>query len=249
VLARELCRTTLQAATDGPKLFVRINALDTPDAIQDLAAVVRGRPFGVVLPKCRNAHDVTRLGDMLTGLEARDDVPLGSTRILTIATETGAAMFGFGSYLDVSLPRLFGMLWGGEDLAADVGAATNRDPDGRYAPPYQLARTLCLFGATSAGVAPVDAVFTDFRDIDGLAAEAREAARSGFVAKAAIHPDQVETINRAFTPTADEIAHAERVLAAFAASPEAGVAALDGRMLDRPHQKAALRLLGRMPGP
>jgi citrate lyase subunit beta/citryl-CoA lyase len=245
--ARELCRATLEAQSGQPHLFVRINALDTADAVQDLAAIVRGRPFGIMLPKCRGAAEVARLSDMLTALEARDGAPPGATRILPIATETGAAMFGLGSYVDCHLPRLFGMLWGGEDLAADIGAETNRDPAGHYAPAYQLARSLCLLGAAAAGVAPIDAVFTDFRDQAGLLAEAQEAARSGFVGKAAIHPDQVETINRAFTPSAAALAHAARVVAAFGGA-NAGVAALDGKMLDRPHYRAALRVLERGAG-
>jgi citrate lyase subunit beta/citryl-CoA lyase len=245
-MARELCRATLLAPSGSQKLFVRINALDTPDALADLAAVVRGQPAGIMLPKCMGAAEALRLSDILSGLEARDAVPQGQTRILAILTETAGAMLDAASYRTTHVPRLAGLLWGGEDLAADIGATTNRTPDGAYAPLYQLARSLCLLAATAAHVAPIDAVFTDFRDSTGLAAEATQAAASGFTAKAAIHPDQVETINRAFTPSGEALARAEEVLAAFAASGN-GVASLGGRMLDEPHRKAALRLLQRRP--
>jgi citrate lyase subunit beta/citryl-CoA lyase len=239
--AREICRAALSALS-GQRLFVRINALDTEDGAADLAAVMQGGPFGIMLPKCGSAHDLLRLGDMLTVLEAREGLAAGSTAVLPIVTETARAMLGFGSYAETRLPRLFGMTWGGEDLAADLGARTNRDEAGLYALPYQLARGFCLFAASARGAAPIDAVFTDIRDVQGLEREAEAAARSGFVGKMAIHPGQVEAINRAFTPDAAEVAHARRVMEAFAAAGS-GVAVLDGRMLDRPHQRAAERVL------
>jgi len=242
--ARELCRETLAAASRGPKLFVRINALDTVDAAADLAAVMQGKPFGIMLPKCQSAHDLLRLGDMLTVLEAREGVAAGQTVLLPIVTETGRAMLGFGSYAETRVPRLFGMLWGGEDLAADLGAKTNRDETGHgYAQPYQFARSLCLYAAAATGCAAIDAVFTDIRNERALEQEAIFAARSGFVAKAAIHPAQVDIINRAFMPSVDEIAQAKRVVEAFTAAGAKGVAVLDGKMLDRPHHRAAMRVL------
>jgi citrate lyase subunit beta/citryl-CoA lyase len=154
-------------------------------------------------------------------------------------------MFTFQSYSGSSA-RLCGIMWGCEDLAADVGAAENRTPDGTYLEPFRLARSLCLFGAAAAGVAAIDTVFTDFRDEAGLAREARDAERSGFTAKAAIHPGQIAVINRAFTPDAEAVAWAHKVVAAFAANPEAGVIGLDGKMLDRPHLRAAERVLARV---
>ena len=243
--ARELCARTLAAADGRRKLFVRINALDTADSLLDLAAVVAARPFGIVLPKCRGGDDVRLVGHYLTALEAREGIAAGETRILPIVTETGAAMFGLGSYDHPPLPRLWGMLWGGEDLAADLGATANRESDGRYAAPYQLARSLCLFAATAASVIAVDAVYTNFRDAAGLKEEALEGLRSGFSAKAAIHPDQIEAINAAFTPSEVDIERARRVIVAFDESPGAGVASIDGKMLDRPHYRSALRVLAR----
>ena len=246
--AREVCTSVLRSAKTAKKMFVRINGLDTPHALADLAAVVAGKPFGVMLPKSSCGNDVRRLSLYLEAMEARDGIAAGSIRILPIVTETAGSLFGLGSYAAPAIPRLFGMLWGGEDLAADVGATGNRAADGRYAPAYELARSLCLFGAATANVLAIDAVYTNFRDSEGLKAEALEGLRSGFGAKAAIHPAQIEVINEAFTPTHSDIEWAERVIAVFAAAGGGGVAAIDGKMLDRPHLRSALRVRERARG-
>jgi citrate lyase subunit beta / citryl-CoA lyase len=241
--ARGICVKALQAANTPKRLFVRVNALDTGETRADVEAIMRGRPYGIVLPKCRGAEDMKVVGDMLAALEAREGIAPGATRILPIATENGASMFGLGSYAGVE--RLCGIFWGGEDLAAELGVVSNRDAQGRYTAPFQLARSLTLYGAAAAGVIAVDAVFTNFRDIEGLRAEAAEALRDGFSAKAAIHPDQVEPINAAFTPSAADVAWAKRVIAVFDEAPGAGVASIDGKMLDRPHYRSAQRVLAR----
>jgi citrate lyase subunit beta/citryl-CoA lyase len=246
--ARALCASVLRSAKTSKTLFVRMNALDTPDAHADLVAVVPGRPFGIVVPKCRGGDDARRVSSMLDTLEGADGVPAGATRILPIVTETAASIFGLATYADPPIPRLYGMMWGGEDLAADIGATGNRDASGRYAPVYELARSLCLLGAVAASVLPVDAVYTDFRDQEGLKAEALEGLRSGFGAKAAIHPGQLDVINEAFTPSCADIEWAQRVVAAFEAVGGAGVAAIDGKMLDRPHLRTAHRVLERARG-
>ena len=222
---------------------MRVNALDTGQTLGDLAAVMRSRPDGIVLPKCRGGCDVQIVGHYLAALEAREGIETGATRILAIATESGQAMAGIGSYAGSG--RLCGILWGGEDLAADLGAIGNRDAQGRYTMPYAIARSLTLYAAAAAEVPAIDAVYTNFRDTDGLTAEATEALRDGFTAKAAIHPDQIEPINRAFTPSDAEVAMARRVVAAFDDAPAAGVVAIDGRMLDRPHYRSAKRVLAR----
>ncbi len=243
--AREVCASALRSANTPKLLFVRINALDTADAALDLAAVAGAKPFGIVLPKCRHGDDVRRLARELDVMEARAGITPGGIRILPIVTETAASLFGLGTYREPPIPRLFGMMWGGEDLAADIGAVTNRDASGRYTAPFELARALCLFGAAGASVLPVDAVYTDFRDRDGLKAEALEGLRSGFGAKAAIHPAQIEVINEAFTPSRSDIEWAQRVVTVFNDAGDAGVAAIDGRMLDRPHLRSARRMLDR----
>jgi citrate lyase subunit beta/citryl-CoA lyase len=154
-------------------------------------------------------------------------------------------MFTLGTYAGSSA-RLSGLMWGAEDLAADIGALGNRRADSSYEPPFALARSLCLFAAAAAGVAAIDTVYADFRDSAGFERECLEGARMGFTAKAAIHPDQVETINRVFTPDAKAIEHAQKIVDAFAKSPEAGVVSMDGMMVDRPHFIAAKRVLARV---
>ena len=244
--ARALCAGVLRGADTSKTLFVRVNALDTGEAMHDLEAIAGAKPVGVMLPKCASGDDARRLARELDVMEARNHVETGSIRILPIVTETAASLFGLGTYRDPHIARLYGMLWGGEDLAADVGATANLGSDGRYTPAYELARSLCLFGAAAAGVVAIDAVYTNFRDSAGLKAEALEAVRSGFSAKAAIHPGQVEVINEAFTPSAEDVAWAQRVVAAFEGAGETGVAAIDDRMLDRPHLRSAQRVLARV---
>ena len=243
--AREICAAALRSAKTTKTLFVRINALDTGEAVADLTAVVGGKPFGIVLPKCRHAGDVRQLAHALDTMEAHAGIELGRIRILPIVTETAASLFGLGTYAEAASPRLHAMMWGGEDLAADIGAVANRDASGRYTAPYELARALCLLGAAAASVLAVDAVYTNFRDSEGLKAEALEGLRSGFGAKAAIHPAQVDVINEAFTPSRSDVEWAKRVIAAFDAVGGAGVAAIDGKMLDRPHLRGARRTLER----
>ena len=244
--ARSVCAAFVRQHRDASMLFVRVNALDTGLALDDLAAVVRERPQGIVLPKCASARDVARVDDYLAALEAREGLPPGELRILPIVTESAAAVLAMATYASEAGPRLCGMMWGGEDLATDLGASSNR-MDGRYTPPFDLARSLCLLGATAAGVTAVDAVYADFRDLDGLRAEALAAAATGFLAKAAIHPAQVRVINDAFTPDAEALRHAAQVVAAFEQQPHAGAVSIDGRMFDRPHLTAAQRLLARAP--
>ena len=228
-------------ANSGASLWVRINPLDGPDADKDLAAVLPAHPDGIVLPKAEGGASVTELARRLT---ERGNV---AAQILAIATETPAAMFKLGTYGGVK--RLAGLTWGAEDLPAAIGAATSREPDGRYTPPYELARSLCLFGAAAAGVAPIETIYPAYRDLVGLTAYAARARRDGFTGMMAIHPDQVALINAAFTPSPAEIDHARAVVAAFEANPGAGALALDGRMLDRPHLLQAQRVLAAAAGP
>ena len=226
-----------------PRLYVRINALDTPLSEGDLDAVMVAAPDGIVLPKAAGGGDAALLDARLAVREALHGWPDGGTRIVAIATETAASVFALGTYAGAS-PRLAGLTWGAEDLSADIGALAARAGDA-WTEPFRLARSLCLFGAAAAGVPAIDTVHTDFRDLHGLRRECEEAARDGFSGKLAIHPAQVPIINEAFTPAPEAIAHAERVVAAFAASAGLGVTSLDGKMLDRPHLKAAERLLAR----
>jgi citrate lyase subunit beta/citryl-CoA lyase len=217
-------------------LFVRINPLGSGMAEEDLAAIIAGKPDGIVLPKAEG-------GNSLIDLDQRLKV-LGDSHvvILPIATETPAAIFGLGSYGDVT-PRLCGLTWGAEDLPAVIGAATSREEDGRYTPPYEMARSLTLFGAHAAGVPAIETVYPAFRDLDGLKAYAARGRRDGFSGMMAIHPAQVEVINAAFTPSDAEIAWARRIVELFEKNPGVGALTLNGKMVDAPHLKQAKRLL------
>jgi len=222
-------------ANPQANLWVRINPLDGAEADRDLEAVLSARPNGIVLPKAEGGASVAELARRLT------ERGNATAQILAIATETPAAIFQLGSYGGAK--RLAGLTWGAEDLPAAIGASASRDEEGRFTAPYELARSLCLFGAAAAGVAPIETVYPAFRDLDGLAAYAARARRDGFTGMMAIHPAQVPAINAAFTPSEAEIAHAQAVVAAFEANPGAGALSLDGRMIDRPHLVQAQRIL------
>ncbi|MHB8283363.1 MAG: HpcH/HpaI aldolase/citrate lyase family protein [Caulobacteraceae bacterium] len=228
----------------GLQRYVRINPLSTPHVLHDLAAVVAARPDGVVLPKPDSAADAVRLGDYLSALEAQAGLAIGGIRILPIATETPRSLFALGGYADAA-GRLAGLTWGAEDLPAAVGAATNTAEDGGFTDLCRLARSLCLAGAAGAEVPAIETVYPAFRDLDGLRAYATRGRREGFVGMLAIHPAQVTVINQVFTPSEAELDHARAVVSLFAAHPDAGVLALDGKMVDRPHLKQAQAVLAR----
>lgn len=237
--ARELARDYIEGKAN---IWVRINPADSDDAISDLQAVMPSAPDGIVLPKPRSADDAMRLAMKLDELESQHGIDAGRTKILPLCTERPRALFVLDSYVG-STPRLAGLSWGAEDLSAALGAKTNRDAAGNWLPPYELARSLCLVAAAAAEVPAIDTVYTDIRDTEGLAGYASNAARDGFAGMLAIHPAQVETINKAFLPTAGEIERAEQIVALFADNPGAGVLGLDGEMIDRPHLVQARRII------
>jgi citrate lyase subunit beta/citryl-CoA lyase len=242
--ARALVARTLREVSRGaPQIYVRINPLDGAWCADDIAAIVPLRPHGLMLPKLSGPHDLGRLDVLLQQSEPAE--ARGDTRVIAVCTETPAATLSLAS-ASWRHPRLAGLLWGGEDLSAEIGASANRDAAGSYTGPFQLARNLCLLAARAAGVTPIDAVFTDFRDDAGLTQEAQAAQRDGFEAKAAIHPRQVDIINAAFTPTEAERAWAERVVATLEGN-RFGAAQLDGVMIDAPHLAQARRILARRP--
>lgn len=227
-----------------PLLYVRINALDTPGWEADLAGVMSGRPDGILLPKARSGEDVHTLSIALHHAEERAGSPPGATGILALVTEVPISLLKLDTYL-ASSARLKGLSWGAEDLSGVLGAHANREADGSWTSPYQLARNLCLFTAAAASVQPIDTVFINFQDEKGFRVEAGAAARDGFTAKFAIHPNQVPVINEIFTPTAEEVGAAEELIKAFADNPGAGVLAIRGHMVDRAHIARAERILAR----
>lgn len=246
VAARKLaCAFVAAHRTEGgPSFVLRINDMASLAWRDDLDAVLPARPDAVMLPKPRGGGDVTRLSQALDEREAALGLAAGATRIIAIATEVPASLLAMHTYAGCT-PRLAGLAWGREDLSAALGASATTDETGAMASPFRLARDLCLFGAAAAGVMAIDEIHADFRDVAGLEQAARAAARDGFAAKMAIHPDQVPAINAAFTPSAQEVAEARAIIAAFADAAGAGTVSLDGRMLDRPHLARAERVLAR----
>ena len=241
--AREHVSALLDANVHrGWSLFVRVNALDTGLTLDDLASVVKPGLDALLIPKASGGEDVARFGHYLDALEAKAGMPPGGVKLAVVATETPTAMFGLSTYAPAH-PRLAALTWGGEDLAAALGATDNHEADGSWTEPYRAARVLCLFAAGAAEVTPVDTIYADFRDAEGLERDCRRSRRDGFLGRMAIHPDQVATINRCYTPSEAEIAHAQRIVAAFDANTGAGTLGIDGKMVDIPHLKAARKVL------
>jgi len=229
--ARDMALAYLRTANRaGPKLYVRVNALDTGLTLGDLAIVMQGRPDGIVFPKCVGQANIDLLANYLDALEAREGIDAGTTKILTIATESAAAVLAL-----TAAPA--------EDLMADLGALAKGPGPGVYDDTFRLARTVNLMASVAAGVTAYDTVYPDIKNLEGLRAEANDARRMGYGGKIAIHPDQVAIIHEVFTPSEQEVDWARRVVATFENNPSAGVLTLDGKMLDRPHLVLARRLL------
>ena len=230
---------------DRPRLLIRINGLDTGMTDADLDAIVAGKPDAVVFPKAEGGASVIHLDAKLTAREAIAGLPEGQIKILAQAVESAAGLFAAGTFRAVSA-RLIGLTWGPEDLSAELGAEANRDTAGLLTEPYRLARSMCLYGAAAAKLPAIETVYVDFRNSEGLRRDTQDARRDGFTGRLAIHPAQVPIINEVFTPTAEQIAKAKAVVAAFAAQPNAGAVGIDGKMYDRPHLVRAQALLERV---
>ena len=245
-LARQMVRDYLIDRKDRSRqqLWVRINPLDTELSLPDLAAIMPGAPDGICLPKVYSAEDVNTLANYLSALEAREDLKQGSTKILVVATETAASILSFHTYLEGVTDRMIAITWGAEDLSAALGASDNMHPtSGGYDDPYLLAKSLCLAAARAVDVQPVGVVYVNYQDMDGLEIDCFNDRKSGFIGKVAIHPAQSAVINKTFTPSNDEIAYAEKVVAVFEENPGLGVVGLEGKMLDMPHLKQARNIL------
>lgn len=244
-LVRDVLETlSAEERKSGPQIYVRINPLGDGQAYKDIDMVLPGRPNGIVLPKCQSGSDAGKASEMLVRAESEIGVTTGTVKLMAIMTETAGALFGAGTYENAAT-RLIALAWGAEDLSADVGATATRDDKGHFLSPYMLARNLCLFGATAAGLEPIDTVYVDFKNTKGLAEECANALRDGFTGKMAIHPAQVPVINETFTPLKSSVAKARAIVDGFAEAPNAGVIAIDGEMVDRPHLVRAQKIIAR----
>ena len=243
--ARENTRDFLanwKTQQSSPKLYVRVNALNTGLTGDDLSAAVSVATTGVMLPKSDGGQSVAELTTMMRVAEARAGVEDGATKIIAIATETARGVLNADSYPNCS-KSLEASAWGAEDLSADIGTHSARDSHGHFTPLFAHARTMVLLGAANAGVAAIDGIFADFRNEAGLRQECQDAFRDGFTGKMAIHPAQIAVINEAFTPSINAIANATAIVEAFKNAGDAGVISLNGRMLDRPHLQLAQRVI------
>ncbi len=196
--ARDLVAALL-AERPAPKraaqLWVRINPLDSGEALADLKAVLGLQPDGIIQPKTDTPNCVRTLSHYLDAFEAQHNMKVGQTRIVPVATETAVAPFHLGDFATAGLTRLAGLTWGAEDLATAVAASTNRDETGDWSFTYRMARSLTLLAAHAAGVQAIDTLHADFRDEDGLRAASRASRSEGFSGRLAIHPAQVPIIN------------------------------------------------------
>ncbi len=245
LIARDMVAAFLAAHPKDSRpcqIWVRINPIDKNQAHGDLEAVIGGAPDGIVLPKAEGPDDIESLSWRLDKLEREHALPEGETKILPVATETPIAPFRLSEYASADLPRLYGLTWGAEDLAAELGASSNKALDGEWSFTYKMVRSLTLMAARAAGVEPVDTLYADFRDDAGLRSSSEASRAEGFTGRLAIHPAQVAGINAGYQPSEEEIAHARRVVDAFAGSGT-GTVGLDGKMLDMPHLKQAERVL------
>jgi citrate lyase subunit beta/citryl-CoA lyase len=240
--ARDIVRDMLKARDGRQQLYVRINALDSGLTLGDLAAITPLKPDGVILPKCEGGADIDKASLYLDAFETAYGVEPGHIKIIPVATETAMAVLKLDTYAGCS-KRLIALTWGGEDLAASLGASSNRT-NGRFHSPYLLARDLCLISAVAAGVTPIDTIAADIDNLDALREESIAARRDGFLGKMVIHPKHVDVVNAAFTPSEEEVAHATKIVEAFRNDPKAGVVKIDGKMIDKPHLRAAMKVLG-----
>jgi citrate lyase subunit beta/citryl-CoA lyase len=205
---------------DPDRVIVRINELGTDDAVADLAALARTAYRRIMVPKA----------------DARLVVPKGFEVIALCESAAGV----------VAAPelanRVAALMWGAEDLVASLGGTSSRLADGTYRDVARTARANVLLAAGAAGIPAIDTVHLDIADLEGLRAEATDAAASGFAATACIHPSHVAVIREAYAPTPEQVAWATRVLDAAAGQP--GVFRFEGGMVDGPvlrHAEAVLR--------
>ena len=243
-LARAKVREYLEThrSSSSSQLWVRVNPFSSSHMLKDLVAIMAGHPYGVFLPKPSNGNDFKVLDNYLTILEVQNGIDPGTTRVMSV-TESCIGTINQGEFATAS-PRLSGMCWGAEDMSADVGASDNKDEDGNYFLVHQINRANCLVVCNAGNMQAVDGICSDYKNETMLRDECKKARAEGFTGKIAIHPAQIPIINEMFSPSAEEISYAKRVIQAFEESPEqAGTVGLDGKMLDYPHLKRAKRLL------
>ena len=230
----------LKDRSKGPgEIVVRINALSSEWGADDLAAAIEARPNGILLPKVETPRDILEVNDQLDDDYANPDMWLWAM------IETPKALMNIGAIAELGRDpgaRLACLVAGTNDLVKETGVRMT--PDRRYLTPWLMQIVLA---ARAGGIDALDGVANDFRDLEQLARECEDGAGMGFDGKTLIHPGQIEIANRAFSPSADEVAAARAIVAAFAdpANARKGVITLDGRMVERLHLAQAEKLLAK----
>ncbi|MEM7763832.1 MAG: CoA ester lyase [Pseudomonadota bacterium] len=244
-VARESVANTINGLTakDWARVCVRINPWQEDTAKDDLQAMRTRLPASIMLPKIAGIDDLRAVDAALS--EVEQDTAQSMTDVIALVTET-VSMTATLSIMPPPPKRVSALTWGGEDLSAALGASANKYANGRWLPTFEFARVQCLLTAKRFGLHAIDTLYTNFRDTDGMRRHADEALRDGFDGVLAVHPAQLDPIHAAFTPDAASLEHARRVVAAFAAHPDAGALQLDGKMIDRPHLIQAQKILDRL---
>ncbi|MGH8007940.1 MAG: HpcH/HpaI aldolase/citrate lyase family protein [Candidatus Binatia bacterium] len=244
--AREVVTDWLKRVNFGrQERMVRMNPIDTSWGLPDLEVTMRGRPDSYLVPKVRTKDDVLKIDTILSRLEREYRYPAGGVKMVVLATETPQGLLNIRDL--ACCPRVDALSWGAEDLSAAIGARRNRDEQGQFLEVFRYARIMTLLAATAAGVQPIDTVFVDINDKEGLRRDCLEGAWMGFTGKVTIHPGQIEVVNEVYTPSAAEIAESKELLAAFAENQKAGKMAFNfkGQMVDVPHLTRARTILER----
>ena len=228
----------------GKETVVRVNPLQTAWGEADLTATMNAPPSAYMIPKPEAVEGLRTIDAALSALERQHGHPAGAVGLILII-ETPLGVHNAPAL--ASCPRVAALTWGAEDLAASLGAASNRSPAGGYSSPFEFARTQTLLSAAAAGVQAIDTVTVNFRDADGLRRDCKEAAAFGFTGKLSIHPTQIDVINAVFSPAPEQVAEARALVDAFAQAQADGRMAFtfNGQMVDAPHLARAKALLAR----
>ncbi|HEX5941654.1 MAG TPA: CoA ester lyase [Anaerolineales bacterium] len=224
----------------GSERCIRINSVGSGLEKYDLAAAVATNPDAVVVPKVETAQQVRAISEYIEVYERSSRMPLGSIRML-VGVETAKGILNLKEIAEADR-RLEAIIFGAEDYAASIGATRTRE-----ATEVLYARSAVITACAANDMQAIDMVYIDFRDIEGLRLEAQQGAALGFSGKQIIHPNQVAPVQEAFTPSAEAIEYAQRVVEAFTTSQKEGrgAFALDGKMIDMPLLKNAQKVLDR----
>lgn len=238
-----VCRWIKETDFGKKECLVRINPLDSPWGTDDLRAIMEVLPDGLVLPKVASREEVDAIDTVVSEIENKLAIEAGAVSLILIGTEVPEAVFSLPTM--AKNQRVDGVTWGAEDLSGAIGAKAKRDEHGNYLEVFSYVRSTCLLAAVAGGAQPIDAVYVDIKNTEGLARECKAGADMGYTGKITIHPSQIDIVNKAFTPSEEEIDEANELIAAFEENQKAGKMAFSfkGQMVDVPHLRRAKEIL------